>query len=122
MEATLSPPSGRGLNALLGDLSMPESVDATVCRLPLGKIAFNPYQPRKQFDGDELASLSASIKTHVSSNRSSCGPLLRLSTHRGRAQAPRREEAGWKRAGHVVHLKTNRFFEAALVRTSSAPT
>ncbi len=66
MEATAKAPPrlARGLNALLGDLLIPDAEDATVCRLAIGQIAFNPYQPRKQFDGDELASLTASVKNH----------------------------------------------------------
>ena len=64
MEATAKPRLARGLNALLGDTSAPPAADAVVARLPVAKIARNPYQPRKQFDADELASLTASIKTH----------------------------------------------------------
>ena len=32
--------------------------------VPLNKIQHNPHQPRKNFDVDDLASLSASVKTH----------------------------------------------------------
>jgi ParB family chromosome partitioning protein len=54
---------GRGLDALIG------GSDAAVADLPGGeapveKIEQNPYQPRKNFDKDELASLSASVKEH----------------------------------------------------------
>ncbi len=54
---------GRGLEALLG------GTDAALAELPAGEIALdkiehNPWQPRKSFDADELASLSASVKTH----------------------------------------------------------
>jgi ParB family chromosome partitioning protein len=54
---------GRGLDALLGngDTAVAELPDAEV---PLAKIQHNPSQPRKSFDADELASLSASIKAH----------------------------------------------------------
>jgi ParB family chromosome partitioning protein len=54
---------GRGLNALLGgegggvaELNIPE--------IAIDRIQQNPFQPRKSFDKDELASLSASVKNH----------------------------------------------------------
>lgn len=56
---------GRGLDALLG------GSDTAVAELPgpasevaVGAIVQNPYQPRKHFDADALASLSASVKAH----------------------------------------------------------
>src|SRR5947209_11271038 len=54
---------GRGLDALLGnaDTALAEFSGAEV---PLDKIEHNPWQPRKSFDADELASLSASVRTH----------------------------------------------------------
>ena len=56
---------GRGLDALAGGsdtavADMPENSH----EIPVGKIEHNPYQPRKSFDKDELASLSASVKEH----------------------------------------------------------
>ena len=36
----------------------------TQSQVPVESIERNPYQPRKAFDSDELASLSASIRTH----------------------------------------------------------
>jgi ParB family chromosome partitioning protein len=57
---------GRGLDALLN--SDHEESDATAeaptGEVPVDAIQENPYQPRKQFDDDELASLSESIRTH----------------------------------------------------------
>src|SRR5579871_4573520 len=53
---------GRGLDALLSDSST--ATTGTQTQVPLESIERNPYQPRKTFDNDELASLSASIKTH----------------------------------------------------------
>ncbi len=50
---------GRGLDALL---SQPAARSQT--EIPLDLIDQNPYQPRKNFDEDELASLSASVRTH----------------------------------------------------------
>jgi ParB family chromosome partitioning protein len=57
---------GRGLDALLGgtDTLLAEAPTASVGEVPLAKIEQNPFQPRKSFDRDELASLSASVKEH----------------------------------------------------------
>lgn len=54
---------GRGLDALLGEGA------AADAQQPNGEVAVeqiqhNPYQPRKSFDPDELASLCASVRTH----------------------------------------------------------
>jgi ParB family chromosome partitioning protein len=54
---------GRGLEALLGD------GDTALAEVPSGdvpveKIEQNPWQPRKSFDADELAALSASVRVH----------------------------------------------------------
>jgi ParB family chromosome partitioning protein len=57
---------GRGLDALLGlteDLPGVE-VPGRQTEVPLGLIENNPYQPRKSFDADALASLSASVRAH----------------------------------------------------------
>lgn len=65
MEATAKPPRlARGLNALIGDIESPRETTPGTARVPVAKIVPNPYQPRKQFDPDELAALSASIKNH----------------------------------------------------------
>ncbi len=56
---------GRGLDALIGGS---ENETATAIletgEVSLDKILHNPFQPRKSFDKDELASLSASVKEH----------------------------------------------------------
>ena len=54
---------GRGLDALLG-LDAPDAATTNSAEVPLDLIQHNPWQPRKTFDADELASLSASVKTH----------------------------------------------------------
>ena len=48
------------------DKRRPHSESGTVqlADVPVGQIQHNPFQPRKNFDQDELASLSASVKTH----------------------------------------------------------
>jgi ParB family chromosome partitioning protein len=54
---------GRGLDALLGTAE--EGTQATAQpQVPVERIQHNPYQPRKTFDREELAALSASVRTH----------------------------------------------------------
>jgi ParB family chromosome partitioning protein len=53
---------GRGLDALLS-IENPENNGSTA-EVAVGLIQNNPYQPRKTFDKDELASLSASVRSH----------------------------------------------------------
>ncbi len=61
---------GRGLRALLGDsenggTAVTEAAKGgAMAQVALDRIEHNPYQPRKSFDTDELAALSASIKEH----------------------------------------------------------
>lgn len=55
---------GRGLDDLL---SITETLDAgqgLKANVPLEQIQVNPFQPRKAFDQDELAAMSATVKTH----------------------------------------------------------
>ena len=52
---------GRGLDALFG---MEKHDNGAPGEVAVGLIQNNPYQPRKTFDKDELASLSASVRTH----------------------------------------------------------
>ena len=120
MEAT-KPRLGRGLNALLGEMGnatgAAHAADSPLSKLPLAKIGYNPYQPRKRFDEDELTSLTASIKTHgvlqplvvrqvadgyqlIAGER-----RLRAATAAGLAEVP----------VHVVHFDDQQVFEAALV-------
>jgi ParB family chromosome partitioning protein len=56
---------GRGLDALLsGGDDGGAALAGKQSQVGVDDIEQNPYQPRKTFDGDELSSLSASIKTH----------------------------------------------------------
>ena len=57
---------GRGLDVLIGgsDVAVAEPSAENTHEAPLEKIEQNPFQPRKSFDKDELASLSASVKEH----------------------------------------------------------
>ncbi len=54
---------GRGLDALFGPTVDHEAV-AAAPRIPVERIQENPYQPRKQFDSEELASLRDSIREY----------------------------------------------------------
>lgn len=118
MEATAKAPPrlARGLNALLGDISAPSS-DAPVSKLPVGKVVFNPYQPRKQFDDEELAALAASVKTHGILQPlvvRSVGDEYQLIAGERRLRAAR--SAGLAEVPvHVVHFEDQQVFEAALV-------
>src|SRR5262245_33858110 len=55
---------GRGLDALMGDGNAAVAELTPDAEVAIDRIQHNPYQPRKTFDKDELASLSASVKTH----------------------------------------------------------
>ena len=54
---------GRGLDALFGPQVDHEAV-AAAPRIPVERIQGNPYQPRKAFDSEELASLRDSIREY----------------------------------------------------------
>jgi ParB family transcriptional regulator, chromosome partitioning protein len=54
---------GRGLEALLGTAEQPGAA-AAPSQVGVDSIDHNPLQPRKTFDEDEIASLSATIKSH----------------------------------------------------------
>ena len=58
---TQKPRLGRGLDALIAS---PGDAPGPTATVPIGRIQQNPYQPRKAFDGDELAQLTASIRAH----------------------------------------------------------
>ena len=55
---------GKGLGALLGDFSEEPSGNSAYQLLPLYKVEPNPDQPRQDFDEEELAALSESIRIH----------------------------------------------------------
>jgi ParB family transcriptional regulator, chromosome partitioning protein len=55
---------GRGLGALLGEYLPDEDGGGTpvgIRSVPVGRIASNPYQPRKEFAAEQLAELEASV-------------------------------------------------------------
>jgi ParB family chromosome partitioning protein len=55
---------GRGLDALMSGPDGAAAGGRNLSEAPIDAIEQNPYQPRKAFDDDELASLSDSIRTH----------------------------------------------------------
>jgi ParB family chromosome partitioning protein len=55
---------GRGLDALFANGDDHASATLEQTTVPVERIQQNPYQPRKAFDKDELANLSASVRTH----------------------------------------------------------
>jgi ParB family chromosome partitioning protein len=55
---------GRGLDALLSDIPGEDGPPVGSPEVSVDVIENNPYQPRKQFDDDELTSLRESIKAH----------------------------------------------------------
>jgi ParB family chromosome partitioning protein len=57
---------GRGLDALLSAPpgSEPDGTVGEQAQVPVEQIEHNPFQPRKTFDDDELASLGESIRHH----------------------------------------------------------
>src|ERR1700677_4661005 len=60
----IPPRLGRGLAALLGDVSVPSGGDRgpSVGAIPMDRIDPNPFQPRSDFDPAELESLAESIR------------------------------------------------------------
>jgi ParB family chromosome partitioning protein len=65
MASKNTPPRlGRGLAALLGDVAMRPNAETgtSVGALPIDQIDANPFQPRSDFNPDELESLAESIR------------------------------------------------------------
>jgi ParB family chromosome partitioning protein len=119
MEAT-KPRLGRGLTALLGEMGNGNGAAAgvgPVSKLAIAAIHFNPYQPRKQFDEDELEALTRSVKTH-----GVLQPLVVRAVGEGyQLIAGERRLRAAQAAGlaevpvHVVEFDDQQVFEAALV-------
>ena len=105
---------GRGLDALISSNNPTRSQQA---RLTVGQIKKNPFQPRKEFDGEELKSLSDSIKTH--------GVLQPLVVRKvgndfqliaGERRLRAAQAAGMPDVPvHIVEFNDQQVFEAALV-------
>ena len=63
---TTKPRLGKGLDALFSEAIQlhPHHATAQSQHVAISRIQLNPYQPRKNFDEDELVQLADSIKTH----------------------------------------------------------
>lgn len=55
---------GRGLEALIGAAQPSPTASAELQRIPLARIRPNPFQPRREFNPQELAELEASIRVN----------------------------------------------------------
>jgi ParB family transcriptional regulator, chromosome partitioning protein len=119
MEAT-KPRLGRGLSALLSDHTAGDGAAegaGTKVSLAVDSIRHNPFQPRKNFDDDEIAHLSESIKNH--------GVLQPLVVRRvgeefqliaGERRLRAAQKAGLAQVPvHVVDFNDQQVLEAALV-------
>ncbi len=121
MEAIAKPRLGRGLNALLGEVGNSETdrtVEAgPVSRLAVEQIKFNPYQPRKRFDDDELKGLTESVKSHGVLQPlvvRAAGDGFQLIAGERRLRAA--QAAGLTEVPvHLVEFDEQQVFEAALV-------
>jgi ParB family transcriptional regulator, chromosome partitioning protein len=108
---------GRGLDALLGGNGEAVTVQEAPTEVNLDKIEQNPYQPRKHFDADEIAALSASVKTHGILQPlvvRHAGDHYQLIAGERRLRAA--QDAGLKSVPiHVVDFNDQQAFEATLV-------
>jgi ParB family chromosome partitioning protein len=112
---------GKGLDALLGGgqvgTAAPEAHASPTAQVPLDQIETNPFQPRKDFDPEDLAQLKASLATHgllqpvvVRPN----GKGFQLIAGERRLRAAR--EAGWTEIPvRIVDFNDQQIFEAALI-------
>lgn len=104
---------GRGLDTLIGGAEAAE----TQAEVALDMIQHNPHQPRKHFDKEEIASLSASVKSH-----GILQPLVvrhtgdRYQLIAGERRLRAAQEAGLKSVPvRVVDFNDQQAFEATLV-------
>ena len=119
MEAT-KPRLGRGLNSLMGDLNAgtgPTQQVGPVGKLATSKIQFNPYQPRKRFDDDELKALTDSVRVHGILQPIVVRPVgdgFQLIAGERRLRAA--QDVGMTEVPvHIVNFNDQQVFEAALV-------
>lgn len=103
---------GRGLDALLNTDGLEAASEIAV-----GAIDPNPHQPRKHFDSEDIAALSASVKTH-----GILQPLVvrqqgeRYQLIAGERRLRAAQEAGLTSVPiHIVNFNDQEAFEAALV-------
>ncbi|MFW6084174.1 MAG: ParB/RepB/Spo0J family partition protein [Gemmatimonadota bacterium] len=95
---------GKGLGALLGDvLEAPDEASLPVREVPLERLRANRFQPRRDFDDDAIAELTASIRENgllqpLVVRRIESGYELVAGERRLRAI----RELGWERAPAVL--------------------
>jgi ParB family transcriptional regulator, chromosome partitioning protein len=54
---------GRGLEALIGGAAGASGPISDLQRIPIGRVRPNPFQPRREFNAEDLAELEASLKS-----------------------------------------------------------
>jgi ParB family transcriptional regulator, chromosome partitioning protein len=108
---------GRGLDALLGNGVENAEMAGSQLEVSLERIQQNPFQPRKHYDADEIAALSASMKTHGILQplvvRSSGDSYLLVAGERRLRAA---QDAGLKSVPiRVIDFNDQQAFEATLI-------
>jgi ParB family chromosome partitioning protein len=115
---------GRGLDALLASSGNGPHVATAASggvheqtRIAVDRIDHNPYQPRKAFDDDDLASLSDSIRTHGILQPLVVRPVGdRYQLVAGERRLRAAQAAGFGEVPvHVVDFNDQQILEAALV-------
>jgi ParB family chromosome partitioning protein len=113
---------GRGLDALLASTGNGPAVAETAAggeaaKVPLDQIDQNPFQPRKAFDDDQLASLSESIKAHGILQPLVVRPVgERYQLVAGERRLRAAQAAGFEAVPvHIVDFNDQQVLEAALV-------
>lgn len=108
MSAPKKPRLGRGLEALLGeDYLAPPAAGSTIGELDVRSIVPNPFQPRREFDADELADLRRSIAENGLLQPIVVRPVASVDGERYELVAGERRfravtELGWKEIPAVV--------------------
>jgi ParB family chromosome partitioning protein len=114
---TTKPRLGRGLDALLGGTEGVTINLAGTGKVPLSEIVHNPYQPRKRFDDEELANLTASVKEHGVLQPLVVRPVDgKYQLIAGERRLKAAQAAGLADVPvHIVEFNDQQVFEAALV-------
>jgi len=107
---------GRGLGAILGDVEVVVA-PGEVTRLPVEHIQPNPFQPRRDFDAEEIAALAQSLQSHgllqpILVRRIETGYQLIAGERRLRAA----RQAGWLDIpARIVDFDDQQVFEATMI-------
>jgi ParB family chromosome partitioning protein len=108
---------GKGLEALLGVSVEDAAAEVPPSQLPVDLIETNPFQPRRDFDPNELEALKRSLQTHgllqpIVVRPTNGGYQVIAGERRLRAA----KDAGWKEIPvRIVDFNDQQTFEAALV-------